>query len=134
MRRVKDWRARLNGALAEARGKAFEPGAHDCGLFSAAIVAALTGFDHGAEWRGRYKTLTGGYRRLTKQGFRDVAAYWAAHLPEIHPSQASDGDLVSFDTPDGCAMGVVSGDRAFVLMPSGLGTMSFLEANRAFRV
>lgn len=132
--RIKGWRSRLAATIDKARADAFAPGVHDCGLFSAAIVEAVTGVDHGDVWRGKYKTLVGGYKLLAKKGFKDVPSYWAAHLPEIHPCEAATGDLASLDTPEGAAMGVVSGDRIFVLMPGNLGTVPLLSASRAFKV
>jgi hypothetical protein len=44
------------------------------------------------------------------------------------------GDIIVTDGDDGPAMGVVQGERVYVLTQRGIGTIDLLQAKRAFRV
>lgn len=129
-----DWQARLVAYLHEARLRPFAFGQHDCSLFAADCVAAMTGADMAAEWRGRYATMRGGLRLLRRAGFDDHIALAAHHFPEISKMLAQPGDLAVVPTEDGPALGVVQGEAIYVLGPTGLGLVSILSAQRAFRV
>ena len=78
MMRRPDWRDRLVSYLHSARQRPFEFGQHDCSLFAADCVAAMTGNDMAADWRGRYATMRGGLRVLRKAGFdvRGMSAFF----------------------------------------------------------
>jgi hypothetical protein len=73
---------------------------------------------------------------MRQAGFRNLADMVAVMLPEIHPSEARIGDIaaIEIDTPFGYALGVVNGERVFVLREDGMGTVDLLDAKRAFRV
>ena len=135
MQRHDDWLQRLNDFLAVARGRAYAPGQHDCALFAAGAVAAMTGVDLAAEWRGRYRTLRSGQRALRAAGYTDHVEFVAAHFEAIPVALAGVGDLAVIRTDDGAALGVVTGPLVAVLRPDqGLGFVSLLAAERAFRV
>lgn len=137
-RRLRDWRPRFEAVVDEIKWTQFDwKTQHDCVMgLVVRLVEAVTGVDHGAAYRGRYASETGALRVMRKAGFSDIADLVASILDEIHPSQAAIGDLVAFkvDTPFGHALGVVNGERAFVLRPEGIATMDILEADRAFKV
>lgn len=134
MMRQPDWHARLVEYLHGARVRPFQFGQHDCSLFAADCVAAMTGNDMAADWRGRYSTMRGGLRVLRKAGFDDHIALAASRFPEVAPLMAQPGDLAVVPTDDGPALGVVQGEAVYVLGPHGLGLVSILSASRAFRV
>jgi hypothetical protein len=134
MGRLNDWQARLGAYLADCRARSFEIGRHDCALFAAGAVEAMTGHDPAAEWRGRYTTQRGGLRVLRRAGFRDHIAAVAAQFPEIPVPSALPGDLAVINTDDGPALGVMQGAAIYVLGPGGLGLMPRNVAARAFRV
>ncbi len=100
--------------------RAFCPGKHDCALFAAGCVAAMTGDDFAAPYRGRYRTLRGGIRILRKAGFSDAIALAAAHLPPVAPAFAADGDVAVVPTPEGPALGILIGAQIRVAGPKGL--------------
>ena len=68
MPRLSNWTAPLIEYLAAAARRPFKPGHHDCALFAAGAVAAMTGTDFAAQWRGRYTTLRGGLRVIRRAG------------------------------------------------------------------
>lgn len=135
--RRSDWYARLSAYVEVVRRKPFVYGKHDCALFAAGAVEAMTGVDPAANLRGKYKTLAGGLRRLKKLGFANHAELAASMFEEVHPSHAQIGDIASIDLGDGAiALGVVQGARIFVLRPDaqGMATVDLLTASKAFRV
>jgi hypothetical protein len=135
--RLPDWRVRLAEYLARTARASFRPGQHDCALFAAGAVHAMTGRDLAAEWRGTYRTLEAGQAALRRQGYEDHLALAASLFPEVAPSFAQAGDLgvVPSDVPGEVgALGVVQGAGVYVLRPSGLAVVRRLHLERAFRV
>lgn len=120
MTRFPDWHPRLVAWLTEVARLPFAYGSHDCALFAAGAVAAMTGHDFAAPWRGRYTTLRGGLRVLRAAGFADHVSLAQSVLPPRAPAFAQPGDLaVIGDTPGDRALGVVQGPGVYVLSPSG---------------
>jgi hypothetical protein len=135
MARKPDWKIRLITYLGEAARKPFQPGKHDCALFAAGAVKAMTGKDFARGYRGRYRTLKGGLKTLQKAGFADHIALAASLLEDIPVSFAGPGDLAVIATPDGPALGVVQGEGIYLLtMDDRMGLRPMAEAIRAFRV
>lgn len=134
MKRHNDWRTRLIAYMHDTVRRPFEEGVHDCALFAAGAVEAMTGEDYAAPYRGRYSTTLGGLRILRKDGFEDHVALAASHCEEIPPAFACPGDLAVIPTDDGPSLGVVQGERVYCLLPNGLGLEPLSSATRAFRV
>lgn len=135
LQRFADWRPRLTAWLKEATTAPFAYGRHDCALFAAGGVQAMTGQDFAAAYRGRYTTLAGGYRILRKDGHADHVALAAALLPAIHWSQAMPGDLAAFAPAAGPVLGIVQGAMVYVLDPAGrLALMPLSDSVGAFTV
>lgn len=129
-----DWKSRLIDHVGACAQLPFEYGQHDCALFAAGCVAAMTGVDLAAKWRGKYSTLKGGLTALKRAGFADHLAFAAAHFEEIPPAFAAPGDLAVLDGPEGAVLGVVQGEGIYVLALSGLGTLPLTHARAAYRV
>lgn len=117
--------------LREVRGTPFRPGRHDCALFAAGWVVRAGGPDLARGWRSKYRSLARGEELLRAEGYDDHVALAAAHLPEVPPALAQTGDVAVVEDH---AFGIVSADRVFVLRPDGLGHVSRMRAERAFRV
>lgn len=140
--RYPDWRGRLLTYLGACARTPFAPGAHDCALFAAGAVAAMTGTDLAAGWRGRYGSLADGLLALRAAGYPDQVALTAAHLPEWldedgapWPMRAGVGDVAVVDGDGGWpALGIVQGPGIYVLQPDGLATLPLTLARRAFLV
>ena len=73
---------------------------------------------------------------LRNDGFADLGDLVASVLPEIHISRGRIGDVAAIPADDGFGftLGVVNGERIFVLRPDGFGTVDLLAAGRAFRI
>lgn len=132
--RYPDWKARLISYLSDCAQTEFEPGRHDCALFAAGAVRAMTGVDLAAGWRGRYKTITAGMARLRRAGYADHIALAAANFEQIPVAFAAPGDLAVLPTPDGPALGVVQGEGIYHLAQAGFGISPLMAASFAYRV
>lgn len=130
-----DWRSRLDAYIAAAAREPFRPGRHDCALFAAGAVRAMTGDDPARGWRSKYRSLRRGRELLAEAGYDGPVDMAAARYPEIHPSAALPGDLAALTDDEGApALGVVQGSRIYVLSLRGIATVPLTAAERAFRV
>lgn len=109
LKRQKHWATRAYHSFLMERAKTpFAWGVHDCALFAADGVLAVTGTDIAADFRGKYSDQAGAFA-LIKQltggtTVADAAAYCAhrAGLTEWpKPLFAQRGDLVVFQAPTG---------------------------------
>lgn len=134
LKRVSDWRTRLSSVVEERRRIPFSE-ENNCGLFLADCIAAMTGVDLAADYRGKFKSLAEGIILLRKAGYPDLCAFLAKHLDEIPPALARAGDVMAFPTQQtGWAGGIVNGERVTVMSEAGLATVSRDLAARAFRI
>jgi hypothetical protein len=78
-----------------------------------------------------YRSLKRGQTLLRDIGFEDHVALVASLLEETPPARARNGDIALVN---GHALGILSAERVFVLHPDGLGSVTRLQAERAFRV
>ncbi|WP_176086995.1 hypothetical protein [Martelella sp. HB161492] len=137
LKRLDGWRARFDAACDTMRSEPFSWGENDCAVgLVGNLTLALTGADLAAPWRGRYTTAIGALRVLRHDGFADLGALAASILPECHIARARIGDIAAIPSEDGFgfALGVVNGERIFVLTDAGFGTVDLMTAKRAFRV
>lgn len=111
MSRVPDWEARLAEYLESVRETPFAWGSHDCALFAASAVEAMTGVDYGAPFRGKYRTELGSVRALKRFGAGSLEATLDGLFPEIPLAFAQRGDVVMRDEAAGICLGP---DAAFV--------------------
>jgi len=123
MMRLKDWQSRFAALVAGARARPFEWGTHDCCLWAADAVQALTGRDPAAQWRGTYSSELGAFRIVFKLG--GLPAIAALGGAEIDPALAVTGDVGTVRWPDGIvSLGVCGGDgRWMVAGDAGLVTL-----------
>lgn len=92
--RLPDWEARLHALILDRRDRAFEWGSNDCALWGADVVAALTGEDFGAPFRGTYTDAPGAAEALRLYGAGTIVRTFDAHLRRTARSFAARGDLV----------------------------------------
>ena len=130
MKRHDDWQPRLMTYLSQVHAMPFLYGVHDCALFCAGAVEAMTGVDLADGHRG-YTSRAAGIRKMRKAGFDNHVAYFAAHLTEVGPLDAQAGDLAVLED---AAMGVVQGRGIYVLSAGRMATVSLLKAQRVLHV
>lgn len=105
MHRLPDWEARLGDYLEQVRETPFRWGRHDCAMFSAGAVQAMTGVDPAPEMRGRYSTARGSVYAARKYGAGTLAATLDAKFAAVAPALAQRGDLVMSDGAVGVTFG-----------------------------
>ena len=123
--RLPDWEARLAPVIAAAQAARFAWGEHDCCVFAADCVQALTGVDLLAPVRGRYRSAYTAARLVTAEGGLQAAVSRVLGAePHEDFAHARRGDLVAIEMPEACAfrhaLGVVVGSSALVPLEIGL--------------
>jgi hypothetical protein len=142
--RIQHWATRAYHTFLLERAHApFAWGTHDCALFAADGVQAITGVDIAAAFRGKYtdeagalaaiKSITGG------STVADAAAWCAAQhgiLELPRPLFAQRGDLVVLEDAGRLIAGLVhlSGRHIVAAGESGLKRISISKVKRAWHV
>lgn len=134
MRRIAGWDVALYRVTVAALARLHEWGTHDCVMFGADCVLAMTGEDPVADIRGKYDGPVTAARIIRKAGFDCLGDMIADRFLEIEVSAAGRGDLVLCDGPDGEFVGVVDGHVCLGPAPNGLTHIPLRQAQRAFRV
>lgn len=133
MRRL-DWQERLAALIEAKRDEPFRWGQHDCGLWGAAVVEAITGADFGAAFRGEYDDAATAAEVLRTKGAGTLGKTFDRHLHRIPPGFAQRGDLVCKGRGRTAAIGVCIGDEGLFVGDEGLIRVSRAEWSRAWRV
>lgn len=137
VKRIELWRGPFEEAIDAMRREPFSWNGNDCAVgLASRLTKALTGVDLAEEHRGRYTTELEALAYLSSLGFDDLADAAATFLPEIAVAETRIGDIVAIpvDAPFKHALGVVNGERVFVLNERGMATVGLLKATRAFKV
>ena len=150
LRRHEDWPERLDAFLRARRAQAFLWGRHDCALFAAFAVEAMSGSEPAAAWRAGCDSAAGALRALRAAGHADLASAVTAALgaPLENPLYARRGDVATVavtEAMDGGAaartgfphaLGIVIGRQIAVVRPGleGLGAVPLLAVVTAWRV
>lgn len=96
--RAADWEARLATLLDRLKDAPFKWGTHDCALFSASAVKAMSGVDPAADFRGAYDTEAGARQALRDHAAGTLLRTVKAWLGDPKPvAQAQRGDIVMLD-------------------------------------
>jgi hypothetical protein len=121
--RREDWPSRLAAALEAARDKPFRWGVHDCGLFAADCVLAMTDTDPAALYRGQYADEEGARATMLALSGGGLRAAWTRALGpavnNVKMARRGDVALVSVDGAEEIT-GVVVGSRVACLARDGL--------------
>lgn len=99
MRRLNNWPSRFAALVESARAQPFEWGAHDCCLWAASAVLAITGVDPAHAWRAGYRTERAAMRILASLGGLEGAGALTG-IP-VALACAAIGDIGLVNWPDG---------------------------------
>jgi hypothetical protein len=124
-----DWLRRLRSEIESAESRSFAWGDHDCCLFAARCVDAMTGSSLEAQWRSEYHDHRSALRLLHDEGGLESAVTRRLG-PPIRWVNAQRGDLCLMETPDGIgSLGVCVGAQvACVAADNGV---QYLPTNQA---
>lgn len=134
MKRLTGWEQRLHAATRAALRTPYRWGVHDCALFAADCVRAMTGVDLADGFRGRYDdedSAIAVLRDLGCDGVDDLPGRW---LGEIAPAMARRGDVVLFDGLHGRFLAICDGATAVGPAARGIAHHSMSSALRAWAV
>lgn len=110
----------------------FKWGEHDCCLFAADAVLAMTGRDPAAAERGTYDSAAGALQLLAELG--GLAAVAARAGEPITPLQATVGDVGLVNVNGTDLLAVCSGLNWLAPGGTGLVALDLQEAQQAWRV
>ena len=133
LKRFEDWPRRLDAAIEGARKRPFSWGSHDCALFAADVVVALTGEDLAAYGRGHYDSAETALRMISAGGGLAAIATKALGEPVPVP-QARRGDVVLRCGEHGPSLGICLGARCAFTGFEGLVFVPLNECEQAWHV
>jgi hypothetical protein len=133
LRRFPDWPKRLAEAVEAARARPFAWGSHDCLLFAADVVRAMTGKDLAAHGRGQYDSDVSALRLIHNYG--GMVPLVSKSLGDPVPVlRAHRGDVVMYRSELGPSLGVCLGAQCAFTGPTGLVFKQRKECELAWRV
>jgi len=131
--RAWNWQSILAGKIEEHRHRPFRWGEHDCALFAADVVRAVTGVDHASRFRGLYDSPSQARRILERYG--GLRALVSSILGrEINTRFAQRGDVVLIKNKDRELLGVCLGARCACPGDEGLVFFKMKDVLAAWRV
>lgn len=131
--RLRNWPGRLAELVDSARARPFEWGSHDCCLWAANAVQAITGEDPAAAWRGSYSTARGALETLDALGGLEGAGAMTGVPIEVPMAAIGDVGLVAW--PDGVqSLAVCSGHCWMCAGELGLVNLDLAAASHAWGV
>ena len=132
MSRFQNWPSRMDVFLRAHAGTVFEWGVWDCALMAAAHIDNITGSEFYTDHAGKYHDADSAAAYLASLGVDglDGLATQILGVSLANKKTAQRGDVVTFDTDLGPALGVVdlSGTKIMGLDPSEAG---FIRLPRA---
>jgi hypothetical protein len=135
MMRVKGWEQRLVRCTIAKMREPWKWGTHDCAIFAADCILAVTGEDLAEDFRGQYDTEAEAWRFLASLGYEDLAQLASSRLPEIKPRDATRGDITIAKGQYGDFLGVCDGLTLIgPVAPRGIRHSEMSLAYRAWRV
>ena len=139
--RFDHWPSLLSAYLESRRTVPFRYGSHDCCLFAADAILAITGIDPAASFRNRYQSAFGATRRMRETCAQATVDRLAAIVfaecgfPAIAPVYASRGDIVAIRQPLSIVLAVIALDgRPVIAAESGWCASDRKHAIAAWRI
>lgn len=129
-----EWRVRFEALVSARIATPFSWGTHDCCLWAADCVQAVTGTDPAAKWRGTYSTAIGAARLVEDLGGMEAIGAMSGG-PECLPLAAGVGDVgLVIDSEGRQMLAVCVGTVWLVAAAQGLGPVDLGEAVKAWKV
>lgn len=133
--RIQGWEQALVTSTASKLRTVWAWGEHDCIIFAADCIKAMTGQDLAEEFRGQYDNEAEAWALLGSIGYEDLGALVSSRLPEIKPRDAMRGDVVLMAGEEGDFVAICDGLTAVgPRAPRGINHNPMTAAKRAWRV
>lgn len=127
-----NWQLDFEKCVKENFYKPFKWGEHDCVLWAANCVLAITGFDPALEYRDEYSSPIGAARILKDNG--GMEALVSEKFESVLPSFANIGDIVMILQNEQPMLAVCNGETSLAPGAEGLIALPTLSAVKAWRV
>ena len=136
-KRIDYWLEAYARTLEEMRNEPFVWGTHDCIIFVARLLTAITDRDFVSEMRAKYQWTSEAEARATIAGRGGLESFVTEFLGEPLPSPhyAGQGDVVLVDAPDDSEIAMICDGN--MLIGPGAEELMFLRrahAKKAWRV
>jgi hypothetical protein len=133
VQRVPDWEAVLSSLVSQRLREPFCWGRHDCSLWAADAVLAITGRDFAEGLRGVYHDARSAQRILVAAGGLSQIVTAALGEP-IPPLFARPGDIGLVEVKQTQVLAVCNGSHWLAVAPDGLGVVDINKAIQAWKV
>jgi hypothetical protein len=134
IKRYNDWQLRFEKVVAENSNKAFEWGYHDCILWGANAVLAITGYDAAEGFRGTYSTALGAARVLKELGGIEKLINDKLYVEPVPAGYANIGDILLVDLDGQLTTAVCNGETMLAPGEVGLVALHTLSALKAWKI
>lgn len=132
--RKQDWQLHFEKCVSDNYNKKFEWGTHDCWLWSANLVLAITGEDIAKEYRGKYNSARTALEIIkTYGGISELCTKYVGKEP-VSPLFASVGDLVLIEYLRQEAMAICDGRTVLTTGSDGLLSLPISTTIKAWRI
>jgi hypothetical protein len=130
--RKENWPSILTEQIKAARLRPFSWGQHDCALFAASVINAMTGSELGKEFIGKYKTAAGAKKIIDK--FGGIEAMANKYFEEVPVYFCQRGDLVMTQRNGQLTLGICVGENCAFPGIEKLEYLKLSECTKAWRV
>tara|TARA_Y100000401_G_scaffold11541_1_gene7893 strand:+ start:9738 stop:10160 length:423 start_codon:yes stop_codon:yes gene_type:complete len=133
--RVAGWEANLIETIEIYRHEPFAWATNDCFTFAVRCEEAVCGKTRFPElYKAEYTNQFGSMRAFMREGYYGMIDCMDQRLDEIDMRVARRGDWSVVGTPDGLAVGVLTGDKIAVTGEKGLLFFDYSQGVKAWRV
>jgi hypothetical protein len=134
IKRYDDWQLRFEKIVTENLSRPFEWGSHDCVLWGADCVLAITGHDAAENFRGTYNSALSAARVLKELGGMENAITNRLGLSPVAVGYANVGDILLADLEGQLTTTVCNGETMLATGETGLVALPTLSALKAWKV
>jgi len=133
--RIAGWEANLIETIETYRHEPFAWSKNDCFTFAVRCEEAVCGRTRFPElYKAEYKNRFGSMRAFMREGYYGMIDCMDQRLDEIDMRVARRGDWSVVGTPDGLAVGVLTGDKIAVTGEKGLVFFDYAEGLKTWRI
>lgn len=129
-----DWQLEFAKCVAENQSKPFVWGEHDCVLWAANAVLAITGFDAAEGFRDTYSGALGAAKLLKDFGGMEALVTTKLEREPTHPAFANVGDVLMVLQDGNPMLAVCNGETMLAPGLEGLVALPTLSAVKAWKV
>jgi len=134
IKRYDDWQLRFETLVAENMSKAFSWGSHDCMLWAANAVEALTGFDAAEDLRGTYDSALGAARVVKELGGMEKLITDRLGVEPVGAGYANVGDILLADLEGQLTAAVCNGETMLAPSAECLVALPTLSALKCWKI